>query len=284
VKIIRYLVCVPTLLILSSNASCAQAPPRCPNAPAYGNDANAGHIVKVNGIALYYEAHGDGSPLLLIHGNGGAINSVRCQIAYFSKYRLVIIADSRSHGRSEDGNGRLTYEQIADDLSSLLLALKIDALDVWGHSDGGIVALLLAIRHPQQVRRVVASSANLRPDETALTPAFLKSVATDAQTAADMIRTGDQSRNWTRRKRQLDLMLEEPHIQIGDLQRITAPMLVMAADGDIIPLAHTLEIATNIPRAQLFIMPGSTHGLPHEEHEFYNMVVARFLDRQANEP
>ena len=165
-------------------------------------------------------------------------------------------------------------------MSALLLDLRIDASDVWGHSDGGIVALLLAIRHPQQVRAMVASSANLRPDETALTPSFFKNVRAGARTAADMIKAGDRSRDWTRRKRQLDLMLEEPHIPLSDLRKIAAPTLVIGADADIIPLAHTLEIGTNIPGAQLFIMPGATHGMPSAEHEFYNMVVARFLDRQ----
>ena len=136
--------------------------PGCPEAPSYGNDTNAGHFAKVNGISLYYEIRGDGPPLLLIHGNGGSIERVRCQIEYFSRSRRVIVADSRAHGRSDSGAGRLTYEQIADDLSALLGELKIDASDLWGHSDGGIVALLLAIRHPGQVRKVIASSANLR--------------------------------------------------------------------------------------------------------------------------
>ena len=269
-----------TLLTLLSGVSFAQAPARCPEAPTYGNDASAGHTATVNGIALYYEVHGEGAPLLMIHGNGGSVNSVRCQIAYFSKYRRVIVADSRSHGRSENGKGRLTFEQIADDLAALLLSLKIEKSDVWGHSDGGIVALLLAIRHPRQVSKMVASSANLRPDETALTPAFLKSVREGSQEAAAKIKNGDQSQDWFRRKRQLDLMLEEPHIPIGDLQKISTPTLVVGADRDIMPLAHTLEIAANIPGAQLFIMPGATHGMLSTEHEFYNMVVARFLDPQ----
>ena len=273
-------ICGLVLVVFSPAVVAAQTVPPCPQAPTYGNDAKAGHVAKVNGISLYYESHGNGPPLLLIHGNGGSINSTRCQIAYFSRSHRVIVADSRAHGRSGSGEGRLTFEQIADDLSVLLLDLKIDASDVWGHSDGGIVALVLAIRHPQQVRAMVASSANLRPDETALTPSFFKNVRAGAQTAADMIKAGDRSRDWTRRKRQLDLMLEEPHIPLSDLRKIAAPTLVVGADADIIPLAHTLEIATNIPGAQLFIMPGATHGMPSAEHEFYNMVVARFLDRQ----
>src|SRR5207249_725114 len=103
-------------------------------------------------------------PLLVIHGNGGSIDRLRCQIAYFSKTRKVIAADSRAHGHSENGTIVLTYEQIADDLSELVRSLGLEHVDVLGHSDGGIVALLLAIRHPSQIGKVVASSPNLNPD------------------------------------------------------------------------------------------------------------------------
>ena len=266
--------------MLSCSVAAAQsATPPCPEAPSNGNVANAGQFAKVNGISLFYEIHGEWPPLVLIHGNGGCINGTRCQIAYFSQSRRVIVADSRSHGRSDAGSGRLTFEQIADDLSALLRELRIDASDVWGHSDGGIVALLLAIRHPDQVRKVIASSANLRPDDTALTSSFINGVRKGAATASDMIKAGDHSQDWVRRKRQLDLMLEEPHIAAADLRKITAPTLVIGADADIMPVAHTLEIFNGISSAQLFIMPGATHRMPSAEHDLYNSIVARFLDR-----
>jgi pimeloyl-ACP methyl ester carboxylesterase len=240
--------------------------------------------VKVNGISLYYEIHGQGPPLLLIHGNGGSIDRSRCQIAYFSRFRQVIVADSRSHGRSDAGEGRLTYEQISDDLSALLDQLMIRSSDVWGHSDGGIVALLLAIRHPQKVTKLISSSPNLRPDETALFPWFIDRVRANSRNAVEMIRAGDRSQDWVRTKRQKALVLEEPHISVGDLQKVSAPTLLMFADADIIPLSHALEIFNGIPRAQLFVMPGATHGMPRAEHETYNAVVAKFLNRPFARP
>src|SRR5262245_38885415 len=101
-------------LLLWTAVSCSKgaqsATPTCPDAPQYGNNTNSGHFTKINGISLYYEIHGQGAPLLLIHGNGGSINSLRCQIASFSRSRRVIVADSRSHGRSGAGDDRLTYE------------------------------------------------------------------------------------------------------------------------------------------------------------------------------
>ena len=281
----KRLICVLAVLFTTcALIYVAQAPaPPCREAPQYGNDPN-GRFAKINGVSLYYEIYGEGQPLLLIHGNGGSINRDRCQIAYFSRTRRVIIADSRSHGRSDNGPGKLKYEQIADDLSALLIELKIDKADVWGHSDGGIAALLLGIRHPEQVRKLVSSSANLSPE--ALLPATLARVRQLAQQAADMIKAGDQSQDWARVKQQKDMVLEEPHITISTIQKIAVPTLVIGADSDEIPVSHFVEIFRAIPQAQLFIMPGATHGMIRTpgESELYNSVVARFLDGPITNP
>ena len=279
----RLVTYVLVLWALSCGGVAAQTTsPSRPCADAnYGNDPR-GRFSKVNGISLYYEIHGEGQPLLLIHGNGGSIDRDRCQIAYFSRSRRVIIADSRSHGRSENGPGRLTYEQIADDLSALLAQLNIEKIDVWGHSDGGIVALLLGIRHPSQVAKLVASSANLSPD--ALPPATLAGPRQMLQQATDMIKAGDRSQDWARLRQQKEMVLSEPHISIDDLHVITAPTLVIRADRDAIPVSHTFEIFGGIPSAQLFIVPGATHTMIRDESEFYNSVVARFLDRPFTKP
>jgi len=284
----RIVILATTVVLLSGNVSLAQTQPFgriCQTSIPYGNNADAGAFVKVNGISLHYEKYGQGGmPLLLIHGNGGRIVGLECQIAHFSSSRRVIIADSRDHGLSGSTGARLTYEQIADDLAALLTELKIDKADVLGHSDGGIVALLLAIRHPQRVNRVVSSAPNLRPDTTAVRQEFLESVRQQSAEAVSMLAKGDASRDWTRRKRQLDMMLEEPHISHGDLQRISAPTLIIGADSDAMPLSHFVEIYEHIPQAQLFIIPGATHLMHRLEQELYNLVASRFLDRPFTRP
>ena len=284
----RIVILATTVVLLSGNVSLAQTQPFgriCQTSIPYGNNADAGAFVKVNGISLHYEKYGQGGmPLLLIHGNGGRIVGLECQIAHFSSSRRVIIADSRDHGLSGSTGARLTYEQIADDLAALLTELKIDKADVLGHSDGGIVALLLAIRHPQRVNRVVSSAPNLRPDTTAVRQEFLESVRQQSAEAVSMLAKGDASRDWTRRKRQLDMMLEEPHISHEDLQRISAPTLIIGADSDAMPLSHFVEIYEHIPQAQLFIIPGATHLMHRLEQELYNLVASRFLDRPFTRP
>jgi pimeloyl-ACP methyl ester carboxylesterase len=263
------------LVFLTGSVAAAQTPVGpCPGVPAYGDNAAASGRAKVNGISLYYESYGQGAPLLVIHGNGGSIDRLRCQIGFFSKTRRVIAADSRSHGHSENGPAPLKYEQIADDLSELVRSLGIERIDVLGHSDGGIVALLLAIRHPSQVGKVVASSPNLTPEVLALATG----PRSQLQLANEMIEAGDHSQDWTRLKMQKEMVLNEPHISINDLRKITAPTLIMAGDNDVIPLNHIIEIANGIPHAQLAVLPAATHDLLRGQYDLYNFLASRFFE------
>jgi len=167
----------------------------CPSPIAYGQNTDAGHVALVNGIRMYYETYGRGPVLLLIHGNGGSIYGMRCQISYFSRSYRAIVADSRAHGKTEDGSGRLTYEQMADDLSALLSEAQVNSVDLIGQSDGGIIGLLLAIRHPSQVNKLVISSPNLRPDATALADWVIPLMKRDQEEAIAMSAKGDRSKD-----------------------------------------------------------------------------------------
>ncbi len=190
----------------------------------------------------------------------------------------MIVADTRGAGKSEAGKERFTYELMASDLAALLDELKIESTDVLGHSDGGIIGLVLAMRYPSRVRKLVSSSPNLRPDSTAQFPFFTDGVRMDSQRAADMIKANDRSQDWVVRKRRLDLMLEEPNIPVNDLKRITAPTLIVGGDDDIMPLEHLVEIYKNIPKAQLFIIPGGTHGV-NLQYELFNRMATGFLEQ-----
>src|SRR5450631_295609 len=138
----------------------------------YGNNPSAGKYYAVRGIKMYTESYGQGKPMLLIHGNGGSINAFTENISYFSKKYRVIAVDSRSQGKTIDNGDSLSFEMMADDFAALLGAMHIDSAYVIGWSDGGINALLLALRHPDKVMKLVSTGANLTPDSTGLIPHY----------------------------------------------------------------------------------------------------------------
>ena len=250
----------------------------------YGNNPAAAHTASVNGIKLYYEIYGGGPPLLLIHGNGSSIAAMRCQIPFFAKSYRVIAADSRSHGQSGDGSGPLTYDQLADDLSALLRQVSGGPADVIGWSDGGIIGLLLAIHHPDQLKSVVADAPNLRPEPPAMFPWVVAQIRASRDEAVAKLARSDHTRNWNREKRLNQMMLDEPHIPLTDLRKIPVPVLVMGGDEDLIPKEHLLEIYQNIPKANLLIAPAATHLFLQEDPERFNDFVSRFLKGPFKRP
>src|SRR5258706_11930835 len=122
-----------------------------------GHNADVGRYINIRGFKMYYETYGTGEPLLIIHGNGGSINNFIFQIPFFAQHYHTIIADSRDQGKSADPSDTLSYEMMADDLNALLDSLHFDSCYVIGWSDGGINGLLLAMRHPEKVKKLAVT-------------------------------------------------------------------------------------------------------------------------------
>ena len=239
----------------------------------FGDNASAGAYMNVNGIRMYYEIYGKGEPLLLIHGNGGAIDSFKNQIPYFSQKYKVIAVDSRTQGKSIDLSDSLTFEMMADDFSALLDKLHVDSCNVLGWSDGGINGLLLAIRHPDKVKRLAITGANLSPDSTAIGGVEFLSSQKFYNTLDKMPQTPENIH--MRKLVKLDLF--EPHITREQLQKIHCPTLVIGGDHDIILISHTVLIAESIPGAYLWILPNSSHGTLLDYRDRFNEVVDEFF-------
>jgi pimeloyl-ACP methyl ester carboxylesterase len=240
----------------------------------YGANAAASGTFTHDGVSLYYETYGDGQPLLLVHGNGDGIGTMAAQIDFFKKRYKVIAMDSRDHGRSSDSDSSLTYEKMTDDLAALINHLKLDSVDVVGWSDGGIEALLLGLRYPSKVNKIVSMAVNLNPS----THAFYEE--TDELIRSMLASTPDSVGNTPagrRAQKVTGMMLKEPNIDPTMLERITAPTLVLAGDQDVVRTEHTVEIFNHLHNGQLGIFPNSTHMVPFDDPELFNTTVERFL-------
>ncbi len=242
----------------------------------FGHNPHTGEFYLIRGISLYVEEYGKGEPLLLLHGNGGSIANFACQIPYFEKKYHVIAVDSRAQGQSADSGDSLSFEMMADDFSVLLDSLHVDSCYVLGWSDGGINGLMLAMRHPEKVKKLAITGANLWPDTTAINPVDYKWMASAYEELGRQQQTPDIKN--TRKLILLDLT--EPHITKGQLQKIQCPTLVIGGDRDIILTEHTVCIARSIPDSYLWIIPGSGHATLVDFKDQFNKEVGNFFNMQ----
>ncbi len=262
------------LLIIASVTSAFAQQGKSPfDTTMYGRNPAVGKYADISGFKMYYETYGKGEPLLIIHGNGGSINNFLYQIPYFAKNYQVIIADSRAQGKSVDTKDSLSYEMMTDDLNNLLDKLNLKSCYVIGWSDGGINGLLLAIRHPDKVKKLAVTGANLWPDSTAVDPFVYKW----AMAENDKVKKMPASPQQKAEMKLVHLLSYEPHITVSQLHTITCPVLVIGGDHDVILPAHTMLIAQSIPNSYLWIIPNSGHSTPIYKKEQFNKVVGDFF-------
>ena len=245
----------------------------------FGNNPNAGNTLNIRGFNMYYETYGSGKPLLIIHGNGGSIKDFENQIPFFSKEFKIIIADNRAQGKSRDPGDSLSYEMMADDLNGLLDHLHLDSCYVLGWSDGGIDGLLLAMRHPDKVKKLAISGANLWPDTTAVDPFVYKWARDQFQSLKNM----KQTPTIKNKLKLANLLTNEPHISISDLNKVLCPALVIGGDHDILLPQHTLLIASSIRKSYLWIVPNSGHSAAIYYKDQFNKVVSDFFNKPYRE-
>ncbi len=241
-----------------------------------------GHYADVNGIKLYYEVHGAGRPLVLLHGGLGAGSMFGPVLPTIAKGRRVILVDLQGHGRTADIDRPISLEAMADDVAALLTHLKIDRADVMGYSMGGGVALQTAIRHPQVVRRLVVVSAPFRsnafyPDMREQQKQVGAAMA-DAMKGTPMLSlyqsVAPRPQDFPRLLDKMGTFMRADYDFMPQVPNIRMPVLIVAADADMFPPSHVVEVfglldggkrdagwdgAGRPKAAQLAILPGLTH-------------------------
>ena len=252
----------------------------------------------VNGLKMYYEIHDNGDPVVLLHGSFMTItNNWTGMIAQLSKSRQVIAVEMQGHGRTADINRDFSYENLADHIAALLEYLKIKQADVVGYSMGGGVAMQLAIRHPEKVRKVVSISAVFRHDGWVkealemfprLEPGMFKGSPIEIE-YKKLSPTPDKFATFVKRVIQMDI---KPYdFGAGKLKATKAPMLFIHGDADGVRFDHIAEMfrlkggeifGDMRPRSEsrLAILPNTTHVTLMERLDVIVPMINDFLNAQ----
>ncbi|MEP7166335.1 MAG: alpha/beta hydrolase, partial [Ferruginibacter sp.] len=240
----------------------------------YGNDSDVGKYANVNGIKIYYEEYGKGEPVLLLHGNSSSISLFQRQIPELSKQFRVIAVDTRGQGRSTEDGKTYTYDLFADDMNALLDNLLLDSVNIVGWSDGGNTGLIMAMKYPSKVKRLITMGAVVFIDNTVVGKWVFKEL--NKQKKELKMDTTAWAVN---RLRLIDLLLTEPRHTFEELRSIKCPVLVIAGEKDIVKEEHTKGIAANIPNSTLMIVPNEKHEFPSDNPAAFNKAVIEFIKK-----
>jgi pimeloyl-ACP methyl ester carboxylesterase len=243
------------------------------------NNDPRGDYAEVNGLNIYYEIHGTGQPLVLLHGAYMTIEAMGEVVPAFAETRQVIAVELQGHGRTADVDRSLTYEQMADDVAALLGHLGIEVADVFGYSMGGGVAFQVAIRHPEVVRKLVVASASytsdgMHPELLEMIPTLTPEAFAGSPIEEAYLRTAPNPDDFPALVDKMKRLDMEPFAwPPEDIRKIAAPTLLIIGDSDSIRLEHAVELfqllgggvmgdLAGLPESQLAVLPGTTHFVP----------------------
>src|SRR5215213_3103458 len=262
-----------------------------------GRDARGpGNYVSVNGLDMYYEIHGAGRPLVLLHGAFSAIGrSFGNVLPELSRTRQVIGFEMQAHGRTADIDRPLSMEQMADDTVAALQQLGIENADFFGFSMGAGIALQIAIRHPEVVRKLVLASVTY--NESGVHPGLMDGLA---EMNPEMMYGSPWHEEYMRlapkpddfatlfaKKTQMDREIQD--LPAEAIEAIDAPTLLIIGDSDIVRPEHAVEMfrllgggvmgdLAGLPNSQLAILPGTSHAMLVERGDWLGSMITAFLD------
>jgi pimeloyl-ACP methyl ester carboxylesterase len=254
----------------------------------------------VNDLNLYYEVHGEGPPLILLHGAYMTAEMMAPLTEGLTGTRQVIVPEMQAHGRTGDVDRPLSYEQMADDTAALLRHLELEQADVVGYSMGGGAALQLAIRHPALVRRLVVISAGFRydampPEAIAMFPSITPEMFAGSPMETEHQRLSPDPDGFPKLVEKLKTLDTTDFAwPEDDIRAIAAPTLIVLGDSDGVRLEHAVEFfklrgggvmgdLSGLPESQLAVLPGTTHFVPPgsgvlDRAEWLRAMIPPFLD------
>jgi pimeloyl-ACP methyl ester carboxylesterase len=232
-----------------------------------------------NGLEMYYEIHGEGPPLVLLHGAYMTVDLMAPLVPGLAASRRVIAVEQQGHGHTADIDRPITYEQMADDTAALLGHLDVGRADVVGYSMGGGVALQMAIRHEDVVRKVVVASASYTSDGMhaaawEMFPSITPELFAGSPIEEAYLRTAPNPAGFPKLVEKLKLLdTTEFAWPAEDIRAIDAPILIVLGDSDVVRLEHAVELfgllgggvmgdLVELPKSQLAVLPGTTHFVP----------------------
>ena len=257
-----------------------------------------GQFLKVNDLTMYYEEYGAGEPVVLLHAAFVSSSSWAISIPTFSKHFRVIAPDSRAHGRTDNPAGKLSYAMMADDSAAFIEALNLNKPMVVGWSDGGQIALEIAMRYPNLAKAFVVGGVWYKLSESLMS--MMHTIGFEGINVVNMeaferflVESGSGER-WAASHhhgpdylKTLATQLSTPFLtnlnySVTDFQKIVAPTLVLIGDRDpVVPIEQAVDMYRQIPNAELAVSPNTGHGFPLTHTEAFSATTLEFLSRHA---
>jgi pimeloyl-ACP methyl ester carboxylesterase len=242
----------------------------------------------VNGLRMYYEVHGRGPPLLLLHGGTATVaTSWGNHIPYFARSRRVIAPEQIGHGHTRDAEGPYTYARMADDTAALLQQLGVDRADVYGMSDGGVVGLYLAARHPGRVRKLVVAGAAFAHRDPLRMARWVDSVTPASWPADDVYKrvSPDGAKHWPVFLGKVLAMYKTwTGLTPAEIAAIRAPTMIVIGDRDEVSVEQAAQMRKALPGSRLAVLPDTNHGKLHRRGDWLNPMITEFLDEPFPSP
>lgn len=223
---------------------------------------------------IFYRKGGEGPPLILLHGNGEDSLLFQDFFAFFQSRFTVLAMDTRGHGRSDLGEGKLTFARIVQDIRALLQQEELPAAHLVGYSDGGNIGLYWAAHYPQQVLSLIVMGANFEAD------GLITESYEEILQERERFRSQEGKEAW-RRLQLVNLMLEELALTETLLHRVEAPVLVMAGKQDVIKEEQTRRLAQALPNARLEIVPAGGHDFFLHQPEALKQAASCFYQKNG---